>query len=519
MKLIDYISPLLKWWWMIILATILAAGSSYFITRPMPPIYSAQTTLVVGQVINELNPSGTELVISRQLTEIYANLAMQEPIQESIRQKLNLPVLPAYSAAPIPNSPFLEITVTDIDPKRAQLVANELAQQLIQQSPSGISNSGDQEFIASQLTNLQNEIEETNNQITIKNQELADANSAVQIQDIQSELQALGAKLTSLQTSYTNLLANTQSGALNTLSIINQADLPITPVGPNKLLIILAASGAGFILSAGVAYLLEFWDRTIQTEDDVNRIFQVPVIGQIATMKNTSSPAYFFNEFTRSPIADAFRTFRTNIEFMSVDEPLKTLIITSADVGDGKTTIAANLAHCFSQAEKKVLLVDGDMRRPSVHTALDIPDQPGLSNALQNQLLPQDVAFTLNNNDIMVIPAGVLPPNPTELLTSKRMGQLVKKFGEFADVTIIDAPPYLVTDSIVLAPQTDGVVIVLKPGHTREKTAKEMREQLNRSGAKLIGVVFNRVSSTTGIYGKYAAYYSNDPDNSDEKID
>jgi capsular exopolysaccharide synthesis family protein len=523
MKLKDYISPLLKWWWLIAIATAVAGVSSYYATLPQPPIYQAQTTLIVGRAIFDRNPSNTEFGISQQLAQVYADFAMREQVRNATMAALGLTALPEYVARVSPGSQVIEIAVTDVDPVRAQVVANELARQLILESPTSTENE-DQErmaFVQRQLDDLQAEIDRTQEQILTKQEELKNMTGAVQIADAQAEINALQSKQTIMQTNYAALLANTDRGAVNSLSVIEPASLPAEPIGPNKPAIILLVSAIGFVMASGAAHLLEGIDKTLKTPEDVQRVLNLPVLGYIGEMERGQEATTYVAERPRTPIAEAFRALRTNIEFAAVDRPIRTILVTSGDTAEGKTTIAANLALIIAQADKRVALVDTDLRRPSVHRVLNVSVHPGLSEAFRG-LNILDTIRTWKDRRVSVITAGRMPPNPAELLGSRKMDGLLANLKEVAEIVIIDGPPMVVTDATVLASKVDAVLLVVRPGQTREDLARAFLEQMGRAGARVIGVALNRLPRrAAGLYGGYAyysPYYANHPYYSEQEI-
>jgi polysaccharide biosynthesis transport protein len=507
MTLKDIIGPLLKWWWLLVLATVIAGVSSYFATRDLPPIYQARTTLMVGGTINELNPSGNEVRISVQLAEYYATLAHREPIRSNTMAALGLTRLPEYNARQLPNNQMVEILVVDTNPQRAQAVANEMANQLIRISPTSSEqqNQARLAFLNEQLDALQVEINSANEALLIKQEELRGASSAVQISDIQAEINALQSKLTILQSTYGTYLSNTQSGAINTLSIIEPAVLPTWPIGPNKPLIISLVSAIGFVLAAAAAHLLEYLDKTLKTPDDISRVLGLPVIGFIGEMNKKNREADYVAELPRSPIAESFRTLRTNIEFAGVDRPIRTILVTSTDTEDGKTTVSSNLGIIISQADKKVVIVDADLRRPRIHKELGIPTQPGLTEVFRDKISAFDAMRSWKDQRLSVMTAGSPPPNPAELLGSKKMEHILSSLREVVDVVVVDGPPMVVADAAVLASKVDGVLLVVRPGHTREDVARAMYKQMERTGANILGVVMNRIPRQ-GLEGYYAGY-------------
>lgn len=518
MKIKDIVGPLLKWWWMIAIATLLAGSVSYLATRNLPPIYQTRATLLVGRAIYDPNPTGTEFGLSRQLAEAYADIAQRDGVRAATIKALGLEQqgLPAYIARALPNSPVIEIIVTDTSRERAQAVANELANQVLLQSPTNPQQQEQQrlEFLNKQLDDMQTEIETTREQLNEKQQALANMTSAVQIADTQAEINALQNKLTILQTNYAALYANTEGGAINTISIIEKASLPDPrrPIGPNKPLVIALAALAGLLLSSGAAHLIEFLDRSIRTPEDVERILGVPVIGYIGQLPAGKEGYEYVATHPRTPLAEAFRALRTNLEFAGVDRPLKTILITSAEMGEGKTIVSTNLALSLSQSEKKVLLIDVDLRRPNIHETLEIPNQPGLTDVFRERLNIFDIIRTWKDRHVAIITAGSIPPNPTELLGSKRMDQTLDSLRDVLDIIILDGPPFMVSDAAVLAAKVDGVVLVIQPGQTREDMVRAMKEQLSRAGARVVGVILNRIGRASleayGGYRYYAPYFS-----------
>ena len=188
-----------------------------------------------------------------------------------------------------------------------------------------------------------------------------------------------------------------------------------------------------------------------------------------------------------------------------------TIVVCSMEDSDGKSTIATNLAISFAQADRKTILVDADLRSPSIHKMVDVPRNPGLGDAFLNRLDVLDVIhYFKNNRKLMVIPAGSPPPDFIELLGTKKMGQVLTSLEEISDIVIIDGPPLFVPDSMMLSSKADGVLIVISAGRTRRGNIHTMTEQLNRVGTNIIGFVLNRVSINSGYYGNYyyyTAYY------------
>ncbi len=208
----------------------------------------------------------------------------------------------------------------------------------------------------------------------------------------------------------------------------------------------------------------------------------------------------------RSPISEAYRTLRTNLEFSSLDKPLKTMVVTSAGPEEGKSTTLANLAVTLAQAEKKVILVDCDLRRPSQHEIFGVANGVGLTSmvvdeeAFKNPPLQETPAPNLK-----LLPSGPLPPNPSELLGSRRMEEIIATLRERADLVLFDAPPIIaVTDAAVLASKVDGVLLVIRAGTTKRDHAQRAKALLEKVNARLVGAVLNNVRMDISLHRYYA---------------
>ena len=252
-------------------------------------------------------------------------------------------------------------------------------------------------------------------------------------------------------------------------------------------------------------------DDTVKTPNEIMEKVGLPVLGTIFNYKISNLPITQIEP--RSPVSEAFRSLRTNIQFANVDETIQTLMITSPCPAEGKTTISANLSVVFAHNGKNVYYVDADLRQPTVHKKMEIQNINGLSQLVMNPDSPLDmVAQKTKVPFLNVITCGNVPPNPAELLGSKKMGQVIEKLKERSDLVIFDAPPVLaVSDPSVLAPGMDAVLLVVQPGKTTVSSLIQAVEQLRRVKAKLIGVVFNKIKTDGRSYSYYyhKGYYPN----------
>lgn len=212
----------------------------------------------------------------------------------------------------------------------------------------------------------------------------------------------------------------------------------------------------------------------------------------------------------KSRAAEAFRTLRTNIQFSSFDDTLKTIVITSSTPAEGKTTVLTNLAVTFAQSGSKVLVIDCDLRKPSIHKKLALSNAEGLTNILvQNKKIEECLKVTEQQN-LFVLTSGPTPPNPSELLGSKKMKAIIREFEDIFDYILIDAPPLLaVTDAQVLSTISNGVILITSFGQTEKNAVIKSKDLLDKVGAKLLGVVLNKIpeKEDSYYYSKYYNYY------------
>lgn len=338
-------------------------------------------------------------------------------------------------------------------------------------------------------------------------------------QNENSTVSRLQSALDLYQQIYINLINTRESIRLsrlqNTQSInqIQVAVAPELPIRPQPLTSAMLAGLVGLMLAAGIVFLIEYLDDTLKIPEDIERVLGLPLIGFIAEMesnKKGESEVHVALQ-PRSPVSEAFRSLRTNLEFSAVDRPLRTILITGAEAGDGKTTIAANLAAIIAQGGKRVMLLDADLRRPRIHRFLGIQNRVGLTDLFRSSLNVEAVTNRWagsNSKGLSVITSGSLPPNPTELLGSQKMDQILAEMASLVDVVVIDSPPSIVSDAQILAAKVDCVLLVVQPGKTHAGAASAMREQLERAGAHIVGAVFNRIPRQHGYYYGGYRYYS-----------
>jgi len=274
----------------------------------------------------------------------------------------------------------------------------------------------------------------------------------------------------------------------------------------------------GLVLGIGAAFFLEYLDRTVRTSADIETLLGIPVLGIIPRLRRVDdiqekvrgpkSPMIVAMD-PLDPAAEAYRNLRMNLMFMSTQEaPIKSILFSSPGPDEGKSTTALNFAVMLAQQGQRVLLIDADLRRPSLHRALDILREPGLTNLLVGDTETREAIRPNVLPNLDILPSGPFPPNPSELLNSRAMQQLVDELGGKYAHVIIDCPPILaVTDAAILAAHVDGSVVVLRSGETEQRAAERAVDQLRRLGSRVFGAVLNEVVVSGADEDHYLQYF------------
>jgi len=507
----SYLRPLLKWWWLLGVATLIAAFSSFIYTVKQPLVYQARTTVVVGSTIQDPNPDYSRISLAGQLASAYADMATRTPVRQATMAALKVDQLPYYNVSVVPNTQIIEIDVYDLDPQRAYVVANELVNQLILFGPAGREEAKRQNFINEQIVKLEKGIQDTEDEISRKQDQLSTLFSARELANAQTQITALQTKLTTLQANYAALLTNTQRGATNALKVLEPASLPTEPISSNVTTNVLVAAMLGFFLAAAGAYVIEYLDDSVKSAEELQKTLGATVLSTIPQIPSSGEDDARLVMVNNSsvPAMEAYRLLRTNLQFTMIDRVLKLLVVTSSSPREGKSLTTANLSAALARAGKRVVLVDADMHRPSQHRLFKLINNMGLTTALLNDQLPLDNLLQATTvPGLSVLTTGPLPPNPAELLSSRRMQEILAKLTDRFDIVILDTPPIMaVSDAIILASFTDATLLVTRYAKTRRDMAKQALNALRQVNAHVSGIVLNGISAGKSGYYSYG-YYS-----------
>ncbi len=556
MELQRYLSVIWKWAWIIVLSVGLAAGLSYWATARQPKLYQASTQLIVGQSFQSINPNPQDFQTSAALALTYIEIAKTTPVLQSTISALGVALSPValrerFHANVIPNTQLIELRVDDTDPKRAQAIANELAHQITLQGPAARQEPQQREFVQTQADDLQKKINDAQKTIADLQTAIQTTASARDIAAKQQQIATLDTQVTQWQQSYTQLLNYIAPRSPNYVSIVEPAQLPTVPYAPNIMLNVLLAAVVGLILSLGATLLMEYLDDSFKQADDVTHLLDLPILGTLGLigdgtrtrgsaiaklfLRRAPNPDLDYEDANpllppesvatesrhgswaseklvplnaaRSSQAEAYRVLRTNLQFNNVDKPLKSIFITSAATGEGKSLTAANLAIVMAQSGLRTLLIDSDLRKPTQHRLFGLINNVGLTDSLLAHATEDDYARATGVENLFILTTGALPPNPAELLASQRMRALKTRLENQMDILIFDGPPCLpVADAAILATLVDGVVLVVDMVRTHRKEAQRAKQILTQVNAHVLGVVLNRASMRGNNYYYYSDY-------------
>ena len=483
-----YFRILWHWTWLIVLCAILAAAAAYTASIFSVPIYQASTTLLVDEA-SKPTANYQDLLVSERVARTYAELMKRPTTLTQVAAKFGVEpavldsAVTAVTVTPIRDTQLLKVTVEGISPELVAAVADTLPEVFITDI-----NSVQTIRFAESKANLERQLNELSKQVELQ-QVAVDNIGEAKTPDDALRLGQLQNELSQSKNSYANILRSyeelrlTEVQSVDSIVVVEKARIPGGAIRPRTMVNTLLAAIVGAMLALGIVFLIEYLDDRIKTPQDLLNILNTPILGTIARLPQQGKrlkqdlqanrqASLITSHEPRHPITEAYRSLRTNLQFSSVDETLRSVLVTSATPGEGKTTTAANLAVVFAQAGNSVILVDADIRKPRQHKIFDLPKSPGLTEVMVSNNTP--TSFFLRETQVpnlRILTSGKDAPNPAELLGSNRMKQLLQELQQEADFLVVDAPPLLaVTDAQVLANNVNGVLLVVNT----EKTPRAM---------------------------------------------
>jgi succinoglycan biosynthesis transport protein ExoP len=520
-SILEYAQLFWHWAWLLVLAAMIAGGAAYYLTNRQPRVYQSTSLVMVNSASGSQYDTSSSIYVGVQQASAYVKTMTTKPIIDAVSKKLGFIVdSKNIQVQQVATTQLINVTVTDMDPQRAADIANTLVAVFADQVLADQTSR-----YADLKTNLETELADLNALIASVNAQLIQLSikstpaspgsptPTVSPADIQTKAE-LQTTLSQYQQNRSYLVTSYQQYQLSeaqSTSTIIQKDPAVAnpiPVQPQPIRSALLAAVVGFMIAAGIIFLITFLEDTISDPEEITRHWGIPVLGLITSYNTEQNPIITMSQ-PRSPVSEAYRSLRTNLQFAGVNAPLRTVLVTSPSPSDGKTSVVANLAAVIAQNEKEVMTIDADLRRPRLHKVFQLTNRIGLSDYF---IRPQDrlngVVKTTNLKGLCVITSGSLPPNPSELLGSEKMTEVITLLSQQFNMILFDSPPLLmVTDALVLAPRVDGVILVINPKITKRGALKHSIEQLKMVNANLLGVVLNNVKVERSQYYYNRNYY------------
>lgn len=448
------------------------------------------------ELLNQLQ--AVEVELAKETVNLTPNNPTIVALQEQ-RQNL-IPLLNQEAAAVLGTNPTLEAnTVLAASPSSFR---SRLTQDLIATTNELLTLNVRQQALGAVEAQMRQQVQQM-------------AVVARQYSDLQRELEIATEKLKRFITARQELEIQ-QGQTEQPWQVISEIEVPEQPVSPALPKDLIPGALAGIVIGIGAAFLFEALDNTFHSPEELQDTIDLPLLGVIPMSKNLgegittkNSSGRSNSRYSISGTTEAFRSLYTNLSFLSPDQPIRSVVVTSSTPLEGKSTIADNLARTAAAMGRRVLLVDADLRKPKVHVRMDVPNVWGLSNLISTDMSMDDVIQkSPHKENLYILTAGQIPPDPTALMASQKMKSLVQTFQNSFDLVIFDTPPSLgIVDAKVLGAYTDGMLMVVGLSQTKRSAIKSTVDGIRLSPAKLLGIVGNGVKSRSR--SGYSHYYQN----------
>ncbi len=510
MELRDYLRVIQSRKWIIILATVVTLVTAVAVSLASPKIYEAEANLLISESASnsgllDTALSGFSMQPERGLQTQVRMMQMRPAFERTIR-RLDLRMHPADLIAKTEiraegQTNVITVIVRDEDPRRAARIANTLAQEYALWV---------RDFSRNRIRAAADEVEA---QLETVRDELIDSGKAAGKNPSDSDrmaLQIAGQDYAGLSEQLRQLTIREQM-EVGPVQVVNSAAVPSDPVSPKPLRNAALALVVGLTFGLAGAFVLEVLDTTVKTSAEVAEIADAPVLGIIPITKESPEVGIAMAQSGASPVAEAFRGIRNSLDFINFEHSIRSVLITSAAPGEGKSTVASNLAVGLARAGKRVILVSADFHRPRAAAYLRMSETLGLSHVLTGQYALDVCLQQAAEENLQVLASGKVPPNPSELLGSDRMGALLRDLASRAEWVILDGPPVLsVADTTAVAKWVDGSILVVRAGKTDRQALERSVAMLAGVGNRVIGAVLLGVDEgnpAAMAYG-YSSYVS-----------
>ena len=494
-----------KWSVLVGLALIIGLVTAYSLRQT--PTYDSTSRVLVkplnpNQILQGVNYN---FLVSMQTEEVLVGSpAVAGTAADLIEEKGLSPQEPgSVSVSVPPDTTFLDITYTSGDGSASQAWANAYAEAYVvnRESQARDALDGIRKGVEDRLAAVDAKFRDTQ-------QELESAPKD-DVAGLRRTLDSLDQQISSLQAQ----LANVPVLSSDTAQVVAPGELPGVPSSPDYVRNAALAIVVGLGLGIAIAFVRERLDDRITSREDLEGLLGVSVLAVVPKVKGwrkRSSVPMVARDKPKSAAAEAYRTIRTNVDYLARTNDLKVIAVTSPSLGEGKTTTTANLALTMAQTGKRVVAVSCDLRKPRLHRFFDVSNQHGLTDLLTADVPVASIVERTGEATMRVIPSGPVPPNPSELLGSDAMQHFLQGMRTHSDYVLLDTPPVLaVSDAAILAPRCDGVIVVVDATSTTRTAVKVLREQLEQVGSRILGGIYNNFDPRhTKSYPGHYRYYS-----------
>jgi len=519
------LSILRRRWWVVVILAAVACGTAALLTKRQAPVYQSTASVLLQPKSSEQLLAGTT---SNGFTEIGNEAATEievmksQVVRDSVRAKLGRS--PKVAIAERGSTNILDISARSTVPATAAAQATTFAQVYVElrraQRVDDLLKTG--ELIRGQITELDKRIDnlekplrdldarigatvnpQSRSQLQQQREATADA--------IAADRRTLEGRRSSFDDQLNRLQLMSGLGTSGGVQLVSKGDVPTTPISASPRRNGALGLVGGLVLGIALAFLLDQLDDRLRRKEELEAASGVPVLALLPKVARRRARQGVITLLSpSSPTAESYRTLRTSLQFMAIDRPIRSLQVTSPTTAEGKTTVVTNLAASFAQAGQRVIVVDCDLRRSQVHEYLGLPNERGFTSVLLDECSLADVITTIDDEPFLaVVPAGPVPPNPSELLTSLRAVSILATLRDNCDILLLDSPPILpVTDALVTSRHVDATLLVARPKRSTRRQVARAHELLDQVGAPLIGTVLNGVVHESGEgygYG-YASY-------------
>lgn len=493
-ELRDYLRVVWQRKWVVILIVLAATGGAVAYSSSQTPLYETGAEVLLQSRSTDTLFGFDAIRDPVRLVPTEIRLIQSQPVRDAVTKSLG--DAPPVSAKQVGDTEIIEVIARDPDPQRAAVVANAYANAYID-----FRRTQAVDDVITAAAQVQGKISDLQPQI--------DGASGPERQALVDRQNLFQKKLDELQVDRALKTGGAQ--------MATPASAPLSPASPNPVRSGLTALVGALILATALVFLLEYLDDSVKTNEDVEKLSgSPPVVGRVPVVSGwrpKDTPFVVSSARPKSFPAESYRALRTAVHFLALDDPIRTLQVTSPGASAGKTTTVANLAVAMSAAGQRVLILCCDLRRPRIHEFFGLDNAIGFTSVLLGQ---ESVSTALQvvpgHKSLYLMASGPLPPNPSELLSSARTIELLESLQAIADIVLIDSPPVLpVTDALVLSGRVDATLLVCVAGATTRKEVARSVEQLRRVQAPLVGAVLNGVVESSNYGGGYRGYTYDHP--------